>query len=88
MIEIPLRISSPRKVTSPSHTFSSGRVHILARDVKYQLETIYLSILGIFLQLEESQGVEMSSSLPTSDLVRYSTTIMQSVLIVMMTDNN
>ena len=31
MIEVPLRISSPRKVTSPSHTFSSGQVHILAR---------------------------------------------------------
>ena len=30
MIEVTLRISLPRKVTSPSHTFSSGQVHILA----------------------------------------------------------
>jgi len=34
MIEMPLRISSPRKVTSPSHILSSDQVHILARYVE------------------------------------------------------
>jgi hypothetical protein len=45
MIEVPLRISPPRKVTSPSHTLNAGQFKVLASYLQFPLTGIPTNIL-------------------------------------------
>jgi len=38
MVEVPLRISSPRKVKSPSHTFNPGQFWVLASYLQFPIK--------------------------------------------------